>query len=109
MFPIDLGLLGVIIVLIQLIIQRLNGKALNEIRLDILLRLGTLSLLLGVFGTIAGLFQALGALEANKEGWPFYIIAGGLRVALITVLYGCLVYIVALIGYLVLKFTAPKS
>ena len=105
MIPIDLGLAAVIILLVYLIIQRISGKEIPAAKLEALRHLGSLTLVIGTFGTLAGFYQAMGALEQIKEGLPFYMIAGGLKVALITVLYGCLVYIFALTGYLILKLT----
>lgn len=109
MIPIDLGLAAVTAVLVYLIIRRMAGKQLPPAQLDALRHLGGLSLVIGAFGTLAGLFQALGALEQIKEGLPFHVIAGGLKVALITVIYGCLVYMVALLGYIILKVTQKTN
>lgn len=106
MIPIDVGFIAVLAVLVFLISRRMKGEPLPKKWLDALRHLGGLSLLLGVFGTIAGLYQAFGALSVFKpDGWPFHIIAGGMEVALITVLYGCIVHMVALVGYIVLKVT----
>lgn len=109
MIPIDLGLAAVILVLLYLLILRMTGKPQPPAWLESLRQLGGLSLALGVFGTLAGFYQALGALEEIKEGLPFHIIAGGLKVALITVIYGCLVYILALIAYIVFKVSQRKA
>ena len=109
MIPIDLGLIAVTVVLIYLIIQRMTGKPLPPVQLETLRHLGVLSMVIGAFGTLAGLYQALGALEEIKEGLPFHVIAGGLKVALITVPYGCLVYMVALLGYIILKVTQKTN
>ena len=63
----------------------------------------------GAFGTLVGLFFAFGALEAMKETLPFNVISGGLKVALIAVLYGLIVYIITLIAYIILKLLKPAT
>ncbi|MFM7193204.1 MAG: MotA/TolQ/ExbB proton channel family protein [Bacteroidota bacterium] len=109
MIPIDLGLIALITVLILLISKRASGKSLPDHWLNALRHIGGWSLVAGVFGTLAGLFQAFGALEEIKEGLPFYMIAGGMKVALINVLYGCLVYILALTAYIILNVTEKRG
>ena len=109
MIPIDISLAAVTLLLVILIGRRLTGKSTPPSWLEALRHLGGLSIAIGTFGTLAGFFQALGALEEIKEGLPFYIIAGGLKVALITVLYGCLVYMFALLSYIILKVTQKIS
>lgn len=105
MIPIDLGLLALIAVLIMLIVKRATGKPLSKYWLESLRHIGGWSLVAGAFGSLTGLFQAFGALEEIKEGLPFYVIAGGMKVALLNVLYGCLVYMFALACYIVLRIT----
>lgn len=109
MIPIDISFAAAIVLFVMLISRRLTGKETPASWLEALRHLGGLSLALGAFGTLAGFFQALGALEEIKEGLPFYVIAGGLKVALITVLYGCVVYILALLSYIILKVTQKIS
>lgn len=109
MIPIDLGLITLIAVLISLIYRRVSGIPFSVYWLDALRHIGGWSLVAGVFGTLAGLFQAFGALEEIKEGLPFYIIAGGMKVALINILYGCLVYLLALTAYIILNITQKRG
>jgi hypothetical protein len=109
MIPIDLGLIAILAVLIRLIADRVSGKALSANWLDALRHIGGWSLVAGAFGTLAGLFQAFGALEEITEGLPFHVIAGGMKVALINVLFGCLVYMFALASYIILKVTQKKD
>lgn len=109
MIPIDLGLIALIAVLISLISRRVTGKPLSIYWLNALRHIGGWSLVAGVFGSLAGLFQAFGALEEIKEGLPFYIIAGGMKVALINILYGCLVYLLALTAYIILNVTQKRG
>ncbi|MBX7126070.1 MAG: MotA/TolQ/ExbB proton channel family protein [Cyclobacteriaceae bacterium] len=105
MFPVDLCLIAVTGLMIFLVVARLQGKTPDQKWLEAIRHVGGLGLATGAFGTLAGFCQAFGALEEIKEGLPFYVIAGGVKVALITVIYGSLVYMWALTGYLVLRLT----
>lgn len=109
MIPIDISLVAVIAVMVFLFSKQLTGKTLPGVWLETLRHLGSLSLVIGAFGTLVGLFQAFGALGEIKEGLPFYVIAGGMQVALITVLYGSIVYMLAMISYLILKILGKKD
>lgn len=109
MIPIDISLVAVIAVMVFLFSKQLTGKTLPAVWLETLRHLGSLSLVIGAFGTLVGLFQAFGALGEIKEGLPFYVIAGGMQVALITVLYGSIVYMLAMISYLILKILGKKD
>ncbi len=66
-------------------------------------QIGGIAFAWGAFSTLVGLFQAFGALEASQDVIPFPVICGGLKVALITVLYGNLVYLIFSGWALVLK------
>ena len=109
MIPIDLGLAALVAVLISLVIRRISGKVLPAVWLEAVRHIGGWSLAAGAFGTLAGLFQAFGALSEIQEGLPFPVIAGGMKVALINVLYGCLVYMLAYLAYIVLKVTQKRN
>ena len=62
-----------------------------------------LAVAFGTFGTLAGLFLAFDALEAAKEIIPFQVIMGGLKVALINILYGLIVFFISMIVYVAMK------
>ena len=62
-----------------------------------------IALVWGMLGTAIGLFYAFGALSQMETVLPFNIIMGGLRVALITALYGMIIFIVARVGLVFLR------
>ena len=64
--------------------------------------IGTLGLVVGILGQLIGLFSAFSALE-TAEGISPAMLAGGLKVSLITTLYGLLIYIIYLVCSMVLK------
>ena len=67
---------------------------------DKVLTYGNLSLALGIFGTLIGLYDAFAAIE-NMGNVSQAILAGGLKVASTTTLYGLLVYIISRILHLI--------
>ena len=58
--------------------------------------IGIGALVVGIFWTLRGLFQMLGVLEMFGEASPT-IVCGGLKVTLISTIYGLIVYFVSLI------------
>ena len=63
---------------------------------------GTLGLALGVMGAFLGLITAFDVLEATGEAQPG-IIAGGLKVALLSPLFGLLTFSVSKLAILILR------
>lgn len=100
MSPIDiLGIINLGLIA-YLLYGKLTNRPISEKSLQALKQIGGLSLAWGAFATLAGFFQALGALEEAKDTIPFPVICGGLKVALITVLYGFLVYMISLAAFI---------
>ena len=108
MTPISLTLI-INLILIGLVIKKLvQNKELNTKMLESIKQVGGLALALGAFGTITGFFQAFDALEKMSEVLPFQVIMGGLKVALITVIYGLIVFCFSMFIYIALKLTAKS-
>lgn len=61
---------------------------------DNIITYGNLSLAIGIFGTLIGLYDAFAAIESMGNVSPG-ILVGGLKVASTTTLYGLLVYIIS--------------
>lgn len=64
--------------------------------------IGLLALVLGVFGQLIGLYQAFDAIQEMGSVAPA-MLAGGLKVSMISTLYGLLIYIISLLIWFVLK------
>ena len=107
MYPIDLA--GIINVCLMgyLLYSFFAKKSIPEKLLETTKHVGGFALAAGTWGTLVGLFQAFGAIEESKEVIPFNVICGGLKVGLITVIYGLLVYMITLIFYMI--FSLLKS
>jgi uncharacterized membrane protein YjfL (UPF0719 family) len=89
------------------IYRRVSRKALDPNWVESIKHIGGFAAALGTFGTLVGLFFAFNALERSAEAIPFQIIMGGLKVSLITVLYGLIVFFISMIVYIVLKLRQP--
>ncbi len=64
--------------------------------------IGLMALITGILGTLIGLQQACDAIERAGD-ISLGIMAGGMKVALITVIYGGLIYVASLIIRIVQK------
>lgn len=62
---------------------------------------GILALVVGVLGQLIGLYSAFIAIEEMKE-IPPAMLAGGLKVSMITTLYGTLIFIISLLIWLLM-------
>ena len=103
MFPLDIiFLINVGLVLFAVYCIALK-KSMQPNLLDNIKKLASFALTFGAFSTLVGLFFAFSALEEIKEGLAFYIIAGGLKVGLITALYGCVIYLISMLAFLILR------
>ena len=83
-------LLSLILVSIigMIIFTLVRGEGTGSFRIEVIKHLGGFALAWGVFSTIVGLYQAFSDLSQMAEMIPLQAIMGGLKVAMITVLYG---------------------
>lgn len=63
----------------------------------------------GMFGTLVGFLQMFDALEAEKETLPLSVISGGVKVALLNVLYGAGYFCLSHAGYIAIKINSKKK
>jgi hypothetical protein len=98
--------LGLIIYVIAAFIRQrqVDGRLLETIK-----QVGGLAAAWGTWSTILGLFYAFDAIEGSKEIIPFPVISGGLKVAVITVLYGLIIFCHSLIAYIGLNLSKPQA
>ena len=73
---------------VLLFIYILMKKDFNSNLVDVIKHIGILIFMYGIFGTLFGFMQMFDALESIKEGLPLSVISGGVKVALLNVLYG---------------------
>jgi flagellar motor component MotA len=70
---------------------------------ELLKQIGILTFMFGVCGTLVGLLQMFDALESIKDTLPLSVISGGVKVALLNVLYGAAYFCIIQFLYMVLK------
>jgi MotA/TolQ/ExbB proton channel family len=109
MHPLTLLLLINSGLIIFVLINKFQKKTFNRNILEAIRQLGGLALAWGAFSTLIGLFFAFNALEGMKETLPLNVIMGGLKVGLITVLYGLIIFIFSLISFIGLRSMTNNS
>jgi len=103
MAPITLLALIIIGIAAYILISSFQKKQISDQWLESIKQIGGLAAVWGTWSTLIGLLQAFNAIENSPEEIPFRVICGGMKVALLTVLYGVLVYCFALLFYIILK------
>lgn len=101
MHPLTLIFVFNLTVVTYVIICVIRKKGFNRNWLEAVKHLSGFAVAFGVFGTLVGLFIAFNVLERSVI--PFQVIMGGLKVALITTLYGLIVFFISMLAYIVLK------
>ncbi len=104
--PLAMGILSLILlslvaIFIMTLIKKGEEKQINQ-SLQWLKSLGTLGLVVGIFFQLIGLYTAFSIIE-NAQGISPSILAGGLKISLITTLYGLLIYVIHLVCTMILR------
>jgi flagellar motor component MotA len=103
--PIFMGLLSFIFIAVLVVavvngLPVLNGKVADPEeavrRVSYIRQVGLLALVVGVLGQLIGLYEAFRAIEIVRDVSPALLI-GGLKVSMITTLYGIFIYIMSLL------------
>ncbi|MEK6781361.1 MAG: MotA/TolQ/ExbB proton channel family protein [Bacteroidota bacterium] len=109
MFPLLLLFVLNIGIFIYILIAMIQKKPFNPKWLEAIKQIGGLAAAYGTFGTLIGLFFAFDALEALEVMIPLQVIMGGLKVGLVTVLYGLIIFCLSLLAYIILKLASRNS
>ena len=94
---------------VLLFIYILMKKDFNSNLVDVIKHIGILIFMYGIFGTLVGFMQMFDALESIKEGLPLSVISGGVKVALLNVLYGAGYFCLNQLGYITIKILGRKT
>lgn len=105
MHPLTIILFLNIVLIGYVIYSQVQKNEIHAKWIETIQQLGGFALAWGAFSTLVGLFQAFGDLESSKEVLPFQVIMGGLKVALITTLYGFGVFHFSIFAVILLKLT----
>lgn len=65
--------------------------------------IGLLALAVGILGQVVGLYGIFEGIESMGGNVPQAMIVGGLKVSMITMIYGVLIFIVSLLGRMMNK------
>ena len=113
------GFMGVLTVLLiimaaWIIYHLAMGFASMQIRLEDALRklkygrsIGLFALITGILGQLIGLYQAFSAIQRAGDISP-YLVYGGIKVSMITTLYGVFIYLFSLLLWFVASLIAEK-
>jgi len=101
--PLFMGILTfifliVLVMLVYYIISILNNggndKEKIKNRLTYIKGVGLFAMVFGIFGQLLGLYQAFGFIQQAGDVSPM-ILAGGLRVSMLSTLYGIIIYLLS--------------
>ena len=109
MAPLSFIFLTIIGLIASAILSAIRKKRMNEKILEFMRQLGGLALAFGTFGTIIGLYFAFKSLAEMKETLPLNVIMGGLKVGLITVIYGLIIFLISLVAFIGLQALNKNS
>ena len=94
-------LLSLVAVFVLSLIKKRDEKHLLQ-SIQWLKSLGTLGLVVGILGQLIGLFSAFSVIETSQGISPT-MLASGLKVSMITTLYGLIIYITYIVFSMILK------
>ena len=109
MAPLSFIFLTIIALIASAILSAIRKKRINEKILEFIRQLGGLALAFGTFGTIVGLYFAFKSLSEMEETLPLNVIMGGLKVGLITVIYGLIIFLISLVAFIGLQALNKNS
>jgi biopolymer transport protein ExbB/TolQ len=94
-------LLSLVAVFVLSLIEKRDEKQLLQ-SIQWLKSLGTLGLVVGILGQLIGLFSAFSVIETSQGISPT-MLASGLKVSMITTLYGLIIFITYILFSMILK------
>lgn len=115
--PLFMGILTAILFILLLfsafnfiLIVRKDFKDINESRKRIgyIKSIGLFGLVTGVFGQMIGLYSAFSAIEKAPDVSPAMMM-GGLKVSMLTTLYGMLIFLISYLLWIVIDYLASKQ
>lgn len=106
MYPLSIMALLNVLIIAFIIFSLVKKNVINPKWLESIKHIGGLAAAWGTWSTIYGLFNIFKAIESSDESFPIQVIAGGLQTALITIIYGVLIFCISLLAYIALKLTA---
>lgn len=115
--PLFMGILSLLfLVILSMAIFRAIQIQKNDVdhettfrhRLSYIKSIGLFTLVTGIFGQLIGLYQAFSAIERVGDVSPA-LLAGGLKVSMITTLYGITIFLISYLVWLGLDYLVQKK
>ncbi|HDZ42058.1 MAG TPA: hypothetical protein ENH59_10340 [Bacteroidetes bacterium] len=115
--PLFMGILTILFFIILaiaiyhlVIILKRDFKDINEPRkkLKYVKSLGLFAFVTGILGQLIGLYHAFGAIEKAMDVSPA-IIAGGLKISMITTIYGGFIFLISYLLWIILDHVASNK
>ena len=115
--PLFMGILTILLVILLVItvvfiLSIASGKAVGMAnfrhRLTYLKSLGLFTMITGILGQLIGLMTAFSAIEKAEDISPG-ILAGGLKISMITTLYGISIYMLSILIWFLLDLWYNKT
>jgi len=99
----------ILIVIIILIVKGFLSLKKDDPKTILLISsIGLFALIWGIFGQLLGLFQAFDYIQIAGE-IPTTVLAGGLKIAILSPLFGMFVFLIARIGIIILTLIQKDS
>lgn len=105
MFP---SLLILIVIIILIVKGFLNLRKEDPKTLPLISSIGLFALIWGVFGQLLGLFQAFDYIQISGEV-PATVLAGGLKVSMISTIFGVIIFLISRLGIISLTWFKNKQ
>jgi biopolymer transport protein ExbB/TolQ len=109
MVPLSLMLILILCLTLYSVFSVVQKNVLMPKHVEAIKQIGILAAVFGILSTIIGLFQAFDVLGSSKQTWPFQVIMGGMKVAIITAMYGLFILCLSMIAYIILKLSTRNS
>ena len=90
--------------LVKAFMSRSKDDAQSKKMMRLAAEVGLLGLVIGFFASIIGMIESFDAIESFGGDMSPGILAGGLKVSFLTILFGTFTFIVSRIGLLILKW-----
>lgn len=100
-------LLAVVAVAVVVIIQGEQSKKTRKLRLEAIRSLGLFALVLGMLGQFIGLFTAFELIGGGMDVSP-QLMASGVKVSMITTIYGMIIFVISYLLWLSIKLFHNK-
>ncbi|OHX67176.1 MotA/TolQ/ExbB proton channel family protein [Flammeovirga pacifica] len=105
-----LSIIGILMIvfMVMRILKVRNNVFKPEKSFSLMKELGTLALVTGILGQLVGIFGALVAIEAAGDV-PMALLAGGIKVSMITTLYGFIIFLISRIAAIIIQATEKSK